>query len=81
MLIVIGVCSVVLVNQAGYETGRAVTVVAFNVGPGVGDVVGPAGNFSSLPALAKWLLAAAMLLGRLELMTVAVLFSRHYWRG
>jgi trk system potassium uptake protein TrkH len=52
-----------------------------NVGPGLGPVVGPAGNFSSLPDAAKWLLAAAMLLGRLELMTVIVLFSRHYWRG
>jgi trk system potassium uptake protein len=52
-----------------------------NVGPGLGDVIGPAGNFASLPDPAKWLLAAAMLLGRLELMTVIVLLSRPYWRA
>lgn len=52
-----------------------------NVGPGLGDIVGPAGNFAPLPAQAKWLLAVAMLLGRLELMTVFVLLTRAYWRG
>lgn len=59
----------------------AVSTALTNVGPGLGEVIGPAGNFSTLPSAAKWLLAAAMLLGRLELMTVVVLFSRHYWRG
>ncbi|GGC91219.1 TrkH family potassium uptake protein [Halopseudomonas salina] len=52
-----------------------------NVGPGLGDIVGPAGNFASLPDAAKWLLSFAMLLGRLELMTVMVLFSPMFWRG
>ena len=52
-----------------------------NVGPGLGPVVGPAGNFQSLPDAAKWLLAAGMLLGRLELFTVIVLFTRSFWRG
>ena len=46
-----------------------------NVGPGYGTVIGPAGNFSTLPDGAKWLLSAAMLLGRLELLTVLVLFT------
>jgi len=52
-----------------------------NIGPGIGDVIGPMGNYRPLPDLAKWILAAEMLLGRLELFTVAVLFSRSYWRG
>jgi trk system potassium uptake protein TrkH len=52
-----------------------------NVGPGLGNIVGPAGNFASLPDAAKWLLSLAMLLGRLELMTVMVLFSPMFWRG
>jgi len=52
-----------------------------NVGPGLGNIVGPAGNFSSLPDAAKWLLSFAMLLGRLELMTMMVLFSPMFWRG
>lgn len=52
-----------------------------NVGPGLGDIIGPAGNFSSLPAGAKWLLAFAMLVGRLELFTLLVLFTPHFWRA
>ncbi|MBL6946847.1 MAG: TrkH family potassium uptake protein [Rhodospirillales bacterium] len=52
-----------------------------NVGPALGDIIGPAGNFSTLPDAAKWMLAAGMLLGRLELFTIIVLFSRYFWRG
>ena len=52
-----------------------------NVGPGLGPIVGPAGNFASLPDTAKWLLSGGMLLGRLELFTVIVLFTRSFWRG
>lgn len=57
----------------------AATAVA-NVGPGLGEIIGPAGNFSSLPDAAKWVLAVAMLLGRLEFLTVLVLFSPAFWR-
>ena len=52
-----------------------------NVGPGLGETIGPAGTFASLPDAAKWLLAAGMLLGRLELFTVLVLFTPAFWRG
>jgi trk system potassium uptake protein TrkH len=52
-----------------------------NVGPGHGTVIGPTGNFASLPDGAKWLLTFAMLLGRLELFTVLVLFAPSFWRG
>jgi trk system potassium uptake protein len=52
-----------------------------NVGPGLGPVVGPAGNFSTLPDAAKWLLSFGMLLGRLELFTVLVLLMPRFWRG
>jgi len=51
-----------------------------NVGPGLGPIIGPAGNFSSLQDAAKWLLSFAMILGRLELMTVMVLFAPVFWR-
>jgi trk system potassium uptake protein TrkH len=57
----------------------AATAIA-NVGPGLGEVIGPAGNFSSLEDSAKWILSAAMLLGRLELFTVLVLFLPSFWR-
>lgn len=50
-----------------------------NIGPAIGGV-GPMGNYASLPALAKWLLIVMMLMGRLELFTVLVLFSRSFWR-
>jgi trk system potassium uptake protein TrkH len=52
-----------------------------NVGPGLGPIVGPAGNFASLPDAAKWLLCAAMLMGRLELFTVLVLLHPDFWKG
>ena len=51
-----------------------------NVGPGIGPVVGPAGNFASLPDAAKWILSAAMLIGRLEIMTVFVLLVPAFYR-
>lgn len=52
-----------------------------NVGPGLGPTIGPAGNFSTLPESAKWLLTFGMLLGRLELFTVLVLLSPDFWRA
>jgi len=52
-----------------------------NVGPGLGPIIGPEGNYSTLPTAAKWALTAGMLLGRLELFTVLVLFTRAFWRG
>ena len=52
-----------------------------NVGPGLGPVIGPLGNFASLPDAAKWILAFDMMLGRLEILTVAVLFFPSFWRN
>lgn len=52
-----------------------------NVGPGLGAVIGPAGNFKTLPDGAKWLLTLAMLLGRLEFFTVLVLLTPGFWRA
>ena len=51
-----------------------------NVGPALGPIVGPSSTFEALPDAAKWLLTGGMLLGRLELFTVIVLFSRSFWR-
>ncbi|MHC6226720.1 TrkH family potassium uptake protein [Pseudomonas sp. X10] len=59
-------------------TGAAATVSG--VGPGLGTVIGPAGNYSSLPDAAKWILAGGMLLGRLEIITVLVLCMPAFWR-
>jgi trk system potassium uptake protein TrkH len=60
-------------------TGAATSVM--NVGPGLGPIIGPAGNFSSLSDVAKWALSAGMLLGRLEFLTILVLFSPAFWRA
>jgi len=59
-------------------TGAATALA--NVGPGVGEVIGPAGNFRPLPDAAKWVLMVAMILGRLELLSVLVMFSPAFWR-
>lgn len=55
--------------------------VLMNVGPGLGDIIGPAGNFSTLPDAAKLALCGGMLVGRLEFLTIIVLFSPIFWRG
>ena len=51
-----------------------------NVGPGLGDIIGPNGSFSSLSDFSKWVLSAAMILGRLELFAILVLFIPSFWR-
>ena len=74
----------VLLSLMGLDFLTAVSGAATaisNVGPGLGDVIGPSGTFAPLPDMAKWLLAAGMLLGRLELLTVMVLFTRTFWRS
>jgi trk system potassium uptake protein len=71
----LGLCGLDLVTAL---TGAATALA--NVGPGLGQIIGPAGNFATMPESAKWILAFAMLLGRLELITVLVLFTRRFWR-
>ena len=51
-----------------------------NVGPGLGDMIGPNGNFSTLPNISKWILSFGMLLGRLELFAILILFLPSFWR-
>jgi len=62
-------------------TAYSASVTAItNVGPGIGDIVGPSGNFASLPDGAKWVLTLAMLAGRLEVLTLLVMFDPDFWR-
>ena len=51
-----------------------------NVGPGLGEIIGPNGNFSSLSNSSKWALSLGMILGRLELSAILVLFIPSFWR-
>ena len=52
-----------------------------NVGPGLGSMIGPNGNFSGLPEVSKWILTVGMILGRLELFAILVLFLPSFWRS
>tara|TARA_A100001011_G_scaffold385667_1_gene460089 strand:- start:842 stop:1441 length:600 start_codon:yes stop_codon:yes gene_type:complete len=52
-----------------------------NVGPGLGEMIGPNGNFSQVSEISKWILSFAMLLGRLEIFAVLVLFLPSFWRS
>ncbi len=58
----------------------AATAIA-NIGPGLGEIIGPSGNFATLNGPAKWMLTVAMLVGRLELMVVYALLTRAFWRA
>ncbi|MEQ8345799.1 MAG: TrkH family potassium uptake protein [Sneathiellaceae bacterium] len=74
----------ILLGMFGLDFLTAISASAAavgNVGPGLGDLIGPSGNYASIPDGAKMILAFAMLLGRLELFTVLVLFNPEFWRG
>ena len=74
----------VLLSATGLDlvtsVSGAATAIA-NVGPGLGETIGPSGNFGDLNTVAKWILLSAMLVGRLELMVVFVLFTSRFWRN
>lgn len=82
-VVTLGVVSVLL-SATGLDfvtsISGAATAIA-NVGPGLGPIIGPAGNFGGLNEAAKWILVFAMLVGRLELMVVFVLFTSRFWRA
>ena len=52
-----------------------------NVGPGLGSIIGPNGDFSILPDISKWILTIGMILGRLELFAILVLFLPSFWKN
>ncbi len=72
-----------LLSISGLDFVTAVSGAATsisNVGPGLGGMIGPNGNFSLLPDFSKWILAIGMILGRLELFAIIVLFIPSFWR-
>ena len=73
-----------LLSLTGLDLVTSVSAAATsvsNVGPGLGSTIGPEGNFSLLSDSAKWMLSLGMLIGRLELLTVLVLFLPAFWRN
>jgi trk system potassium uptake protein TrkH len=58
----------------------AIIATMSNVGPGLGDKIGPAGSFQPLSDTAKWICSASMILGRLEIFTLLVILTPSFWR-
>jgi len=52
-----------------------------NVGPGLGEIIGPSGTYQDLSSPAKWVLLTAMIIGRLEIVTALVLLTPSFWRA
>lgn len=74
--------SSILLAALGLDFVTAITAGATaiaNVGPGLGEIIGPAGNFASLPDTAKWVLCFVMILGRLEIITILLLFTPRFY--
>ena len=73
----------ILLSLLGLDTITAISAAVAslgNIGPGLGPEIGPSGNYAGLPDTAKWLLSLGMLLGRLEFLSVLVLFMPIFWQ-
>ena len=84
MYLVIFFLITTLLSLTGLDFVTAISGAATsisNVGPGLGSIIGPNGNFSSLPDVSKWILTLGMILGRLELFAILVLFLPSFWRN
>ena len=83
MYIFIFIISSILLSFLGLDFITSISAAASaisNVGPGLGNTIGPLGNYSSLPEQAKWILSITMLVGRLEIFTFLVLLSFSFWK-
>jgi trk system potassium uptake protein TrkH len=81
-VVTLGLTSVLL-SATGLDATTALSGAAAalaNIGPGLGDQIGPAGNFAGLNDSAKWILSVAMLIGRLELLVVFAILTVQFWR-
>jgi trk system potassium uptake protein TrkH len=80
--IFIFVITSVIYSITGLDLETSLTAAASaigNIGPGLGSI-GPSNNWDHLTDFAKWVTSFTMLMGRLEIFTVVVLFSRSFWR-
>ena len=81
ILIFFIVTALLSINGLSFITAISAAATSIsNVGPGLGEIIGPNGNFSQLNNFSKWILSIAMILGRLELFAVLVLFIPSFWR-
>ena len=75
--------SALLLSFSGLDFLTCISAAASaisNVGPGLGDIIGPEGNYSTLSDYSKIVLTATMFLGRLEMLTILILFLPSFWR-
>ena len=76
--------SALLLSFSGLDFLTCVSAAASaisNVGPGLGNIIGPDGNYSTLSDYSKTVLIATMFLGRLEMLTVLILFLPSFWKN
>jgi len=76
--------SALLLSFSGLDFLTCISAAASaisNVGPGLGDIIGPEGNYSTLSDYSKIILTLTMLLGRLEMLTIFILFLPAFWRN
>ena len=80
VLILLGATLVISLDDFSFATSfsSALTCIS-NVGPGL-EVVGPMGNFAAFSPLSKLVMSACMVIGRLEIMPILILLSRHAWQ-
>ena len=77
----IGVCAVIM-GMLGHDVTTALSASATavaNVGPGLGTVIGPTGSFATLGTAEHLLLSLAMIMGRLEILSIVVLAAPRFW--
>ena len=77
------IVSAILLSISGLDPLTSISGAAAalaNIGPGLGEAIGPSGNYGGLNDFAKWLLAALMLIGRLELLTIYAMLTMRFWR-
>ena len=78
------VVTAALLGLTGLDAVTAISGAASsvsNVGPGLGNIIGPVGTYQTLPDAAKWICSIAMLLGRLEFVAMFVVLTPRFWRG
>ena len=80
ILVALGIVLLMLMNVDFVNAINIAITSLSNVGPTLGVTIGPSMSWDMLPPLAKWICAFYMLLGRLEIFTVLILFSRAFWR-
>ena len=77
-------CSALLLSFSGLDFLTCISASASaisNVGPGLGEIIGPEGNYSSLTNYSKLVLIITMFLGRLEMLTIFVLLLPSFWKN